>query len=128
MTRKTWLPTLWWISGTYNFHWTNIWQNVYPANIYLFKVNIRNTRKRCEICSKLMIKTPERRQWRRFGVSIVNFDVVLVFFFFVNCEYIWHHFLVFPLLTLNKQNVSWVTPCNKWFVKGSYLIVNGLAV
>ena len=33
-----------------------------PANIYLFKVNKRNTRKRCEICSELTIKTPERRQ------------------------------------------------------------------
>ena len=33
-----------------------------PANIYLFKVNNRNTRKRYEICSKLTIKTPERRQ------------------------------------------------------------------
>ena len=31
-----------------------------PANIYLFKVNNKNTRKRCEICSKLTIKTPER--------------------------------------------------------------------
>ena len=31
------------------------------ANIYLFKVNNRNTRKRCEICSKLTIKTPEQR-------------------------------------------------------------------
>ena len=30
-----------------------------PANIYLFKVNDRNTRKRCEICLKLQIKTPE---------------------------------------------------------------------
>ena len=27
----------------------------YPINIYLFKVNIRNTRKRCKICSKLTI-------------------------------------------------------------------------
>ena len=26
--------------------------------------NIRNTRKRCGICSKLTIKTPERRHWR----------------------------------------------------------------
>ena len=33
-----------------------------PANIYLFKVKNRNTRKSCEICSKLTIKTPERRQ------------------------------------------------------------------
>ena len=30
------------------------------ANIYLFKVNNRNTKKRCEICSELTIKTPER--------------------------------------------------------------------
>ena len=30
--------------------------DVNPANIYLFKVNNRNTRKMCEICSKLPIK------------------------------------------------------------------------
>ena len=42
-----------------------------PANSYLFKDNSENTRKRCEICSKLTTKTPKRRQWRRFGVFIV---------------------------------------------------------
>ena len=31
-----------------------------PANIYRFKINHKNTRKRCEICSKLT-KTSERR-------------------------------------------------------------------
>ena len=31
----------------------------YQVNIYLLKVNSRNTRKKCEIC---LIKTPERRQ------------------------------------------------------------------
>ena len=31
----------------------------YPANIYLFKVNNRNTRTRCEICPNLITKTPE---------------------------------------------------------------------
>ena len=30
-----------------------------PANIILFKFNNRNTRKRCEIYSKLTIKPPE---------------------------------------------------------------------
>ena len=30
-----------------------------PANIYLFKINNTNTRKRCELCSKFTIKTPE---------------------------------------------------------------------
>ena len=34
----------------------------YPANIYLLKLNNKNARKRCEICSKLIIKTLERRQ------------------------------------------------------------------
>ena len=33
-----------------------------PAGNYMFKVNSRNTRTRCEICSKLTIKIPERRQ------------------------------------------------------------------
>ena len=37
-------------------------QRNYPAGIYLFKANNRNTRTMCEICSKLTIKTPERRQ------------------------------------------------------------------
>ena len=32
-----------------------------PANTYLLKVNNRNTRKRCELCSMLTIKTPEYR-------------------------------------------------------------------
>ena len=34
-----------------------------PAGIYLLKVDDRNGRARCEICSKLTIKAPERRQW-----------------------------------------------------------------
>ena len=35
---------------------------VIPAGNYMFKVNKRNTRTWCEICSKLTKKTPERRQ------------------------------------------------------------------
>ena len=46
----------------------------HPAGNYMLKVNNRNSRIRCEICSKLTIKTPERRQRRRSGVFIVNFD------------------------------------------------------
>ena len=46
----------------------------YTIGIYLLKGNYRNTRKRCETCSKLTIKTPERRHWRRSGVFIVNFE------------------------------------------------------
>ena len=32
-----------------------------PANTYLFKVNNTDIKKRCEIYSKLTIKTPEQR-------------------------------------------------------------------
>ena len=52
-------------------------QPVYTGGIYLLKVNDKNTRKRSEICSKLTIKTPERRQWRRSGIFIVNFEHIL---------------------------------------------------
>ena len=42
----------------------------FPAGIYLLKVNNRNTRTRCEICSKLTKKIPERRP----GIFIVKFE------------------------------------------------------
>ena len=45
---------------------------VFPANIYMFKVNNRNTRTRCEICLKLTVKTPFSR------VFIVDFEQVHV--------------------------------------------------
>ena len=61
-----------------------------PAGICMFKVNKRNTRTRCKICSKLTTKISERRQWRRSGIFIVNF------------EHISHLVLVFLLLTLTR--------------------------
>ena len=36
---------------------------VYPENVYLFKVNNKNTRKKKKLCSKLILRSPERRQW-----------------------------------------------------------------
>ena len=56
----------------------------------MLKVNNRNTRTRCEICSDVTIKTTEQRQWRRSGVFIVNF------------EQISYLVLVFLLLTLSR--------------------------
>ena len=53
----------------------------FPAGIYLLKVNKRNSRARCKICSKVTIKIPER---------LVNF------------EHISYLVLVFLLLTLSK--------------------------
>ena len=46
----------------------------------MFEVNNRNTKKRCQICSKLTIKTPERSQWRCSGVFIDNFEHISHFF------------------------------------------------
>ena len=60
----------------------------YPTGIYLLNVNARNTRRRCEMCSKLTIRIPELRHWRRSGIFIVNF------------EHISHLVLVFLVLTL----------------------------
>ena len=59
------------------------------SGICLLKVNNRNTRARCKICSKLTIKTHERGHWRHSGVFIVNF------------ENISHLNLVFQLSTFN---------------------------
>ena len=61
-----------------------------PAGIYMFKVNNRNTRTRCERCSKLTIKIPELRQLCLSGVFIVNF------------EHISYLVLVLLLLTLSR--------------------------
>ena len=52
----------------------------------MFKVIIRNTRKKCEIYTKFNNKDTERRQWRRSSVFIVNLEYIS---------------LVFLLLTLN---------------------------
>ena len=51
--------------------------NLIPAGICLVKVNNRNNRTRCEICSKLTIKIPERRHSPCSIVSIVNFEHVI---------------------------------------------------
>ena len=42
-----------------------------PANSYLFKVNNKNIWKRCQMCSKLTMRTTEKRQSRRSGVFII---------------------------------------------------------
>ena len=89
---KTW--TITGLEGFGNFVWNkfsnfqvlqclrkcqeDLWE-VFPDRIYLLKVSNRNSRKRCEICSKLTIKTPGQHHW-----------------------HISHLFLVFLLLTLNR--------------------------
>ena len=52
--------------GTWKFAETREFTMV----ICLFKVDKRNTKTRCKICSKLRTKTPEWRQWRFSGVFL----------------------------------------------------------
>ena len=57
------------------------------AGIYFSVSTVENTGTLSEICSKLTIKTPERRQYHRSGIFIFSFEQIL------------HTFLV---LALNK--------------------------
>ena len=65
---------------------------------------IETLEQRCEICSKLTIKTPKRRHWRRFGVFIVNF------------EHISHLRSSVSVVTFDKVNAGWVQ--NKYILGG----------
>ena len=65
-------------------------QDIISANIYLFKVSNRNSRKRCDICSNLTLKRSDRLQWSRCDVFINDF------------KHMWHLFLVLVLFAFNK--------------------------
>ena len=84
---------------------------VNPAGNYMFKVNTRNTRARCEICSELTTKIPKRQAsfqclccwlWTYFTpcslVSFVNFEQVDAgwepFFSTAFCWFSFHFFMV----------------------------------
>ena len=50
--------------------WAVSSESLIPASIYLFNVNNANIRTMCEICSKLTIKLPQRRQCRSYVFNI----------------------------------------------------------
>ena len=77
----------------------------------MFKINNRSAGIRREICSKLTIKIPERRNWRRFGIFIVNF------------EHISHLALVFVLLTLSRYMPAGIRKCVKQIIKIAQIYV-----
>ena len=54
--------------------------------------------KKCEICSKLTIKTPERRHCRRSRSAV----------FIVNFEHILHFFSSVSIVDFEQVNVRWV--------------------
>ena len=77
------------------------WSN--PANIYLLKVNHRNSRKRGKICSKLTLKT-HKQLWMYFSpfsnVSVVEFEQVNTF---------WEVYLrIVDVLRLEQASWRWI--------------------
>ena len=56
----------------------------HPANIYLHQVSSRNTRKMCEICSKLT----KTHNWRHSNVFIVNFEHISHLMFYCFCRWV----------------------------------------
>ena len=61
----------------------------------MFDVNHRNTRARCEIFSKLTIKTPKQRHWCRSGVFIVTFEPI---------SYLWSSV---SIVNVEQVNAGW---------------------
>ena len=81
-----------------------------PVNIYLFKVNNRNTRKKCKIRSKLTIKTPERREYLCESLFLSKAAGLRPFFMFHT------FFSVFLLLNLNRI-CCWLDPVSCFLIK-----------
>ena len=83
--RETWPQVFSWkFSRNFQkrFFAENLWASASELLTSRLKINDRNTKTRCAVCSKLTIKTPEWRPWHNSGVFIVNFeriaDLVLV--------------------------------------------------
>ena len=79
------------------------------TNICLFIMNNSNTRKRFEICSKLTIKSPQRRS----TVNIVNFDHI---------SYLFTSFCSVSTVDFEQVNVCWVPPYQ--FIELTAAIIN----
>ena len=53
------------------------WKVLWPAGCHMFKVNNRSARTRREICSKLTIKTPERRQTLKKSFTCNSLSILM---------------------------------------------------
>ena len=87
------------------------------ANIYLFKDNNRNNGKRCEICSKLTIKTYERRQWHDiFLLSLLLTLNIYNTFFYVSFGY------------YEQGTVCWASSFFSSFLHGRWGLITEITV
>ena len=60
-------------------HTLNASTTLLTTTKYILNENKRSTRKKCEICSMVSIKTLKQRHWRRFGVFTVNLEYISQF-------------------------------------------------
>ena len=91
-------------------HTKTLWRQVNgiePTNIYLLKINNRNTRKRSHICSKLEIKTPDHMVHLLLPLNI--------FHTFLSCFYCWLWTCIF---LLENVNFSFHSAC--WYSSKQY--------
>ena len=79
-------------NSCYCWIWLLLFVNISKLTLTCSKSTIEPVEKD-EVSSKLIIKIPERRQWRRFGVFIVNFEHIshlilafLDFLFLIGCN------------------------------------------
>ena len=80
-----------------NIRWDILVHWPYPANIYLLKVNYKNTKKKCEICSKLTIEIPELHHWCLSDVFIVNL------------QHVSHNFFSVSIIDFEQVNARWIS-------------------
>ena len=78
-----------------------------PANKYMLKVNIRNTRKKGKICSKLIIKTQEQDHWRHSGIFIVNFWTCFIPFSSISIVVFWTGKCLLDMNLKQKAHFLW---------------------
>ena len=108
---KLTIPFIWKLGDLFTFFDQN------PANIYLRNVNDRNTRKRCEVCSTLTVKSPERHQWYYSGVFTLTLTIFCTFF---KCFYWWLWTSRYYLGTSLVQLVKW---CKRYIQAGTWVIL-----
>ena len=93
-------------------HFYTLGKNIYtrkisPTNIYLFIVDNSNTRKRRGICSKITIKSPERRS----TVFLANFEHI---------SYLFTPSSSVSNVDFEQVNVCWVWPYEFIIVEITY--------
>ena len=77
---------------------------IYTGNIYLFKVNNRNIRKRVNICSELRIKTPKRCHFCCSGALLLTLKILHIF-----SSSVW-------IVDFEETNASWaLTKLKKYY-------------